>query len=112
MVGQAREGTPDKTGAELRMMVRSQCSINHPGHHAGAHTTRVNHEAHAIRNQQGMRPAHTRPPEWGGVRSERPGHRVEDQGTWASRTRKRSEAGCGWPQRPMESSDPTQHAKE
>ena len=28
----------------------------------------------------------------------RPGQRVEEQGTWASRTRKRSEAGCGQPE--------------
>ena len=36
--------------------------------------------------------------EWHGGGSEWPGHRVEEQGTWASRTRKRSEAGCGRPE--------------
>ena len=35
--------------AEPRMTAWSQCSVKHPGHHAGAHTTGVNHEAHATR---------------------------------------------------------------
>ena len=78
--------------------MRSQCSANHPGHHAGAHATRVNHEAHAARNQQGTRPAHARPTEWRSVCGGRQGQRVEEQGTWASHTRKCSEAGCGWPE--------------
>ena len=60
----------------------------------GAHATR---EAHATRNQQGARPAHVRPTELGTVGGGRPGQRVEEQGTWASRTRKRSEAGYGRP---------------
>ena len=34
----------------------------------------------------------------GGVCGGRPGQRMEEQGTWASRTRKRSEAGCGRPE--------------
>ena len=79
-------------------MARSQCSVNHPGHHAGAHATRVNHEVHATRNQQGTRPAHARPMEWGSGCGGQPEQCVEEQGTWASRTRKRSEAGCGWPE--------------
>ena len=33
--------------------MRSQCSVKHPGHHAGAHGTRVNHEVYATRNQEG-----------------------------------------------------------
>ena len=55
-------------------------------------------DAHATRNQQGTRPAHARPTEWGSVRGGWPGQRVEKQGTWASRTPKHSEAGCGWPE--------------
>ena len=47
---------------------------------------------------QGTRPAHARPTEWGRVRGGRPGQRVVEQGTWASRTRKRSKAGCGRPE--------------
>ena len=47
--------------------------------------------------QQGARPAHARPTEWGSVCGG-PGQRVEEQGTWASRTRKHSEAGCGRPE--------------
>ena len=77
------------------MTARSQCSVNHPGHHAGAHATRVNHEAHATRNQQGTRPTHVRPTEFGSVCGGRPGQRMEEQGTWASRARQRSEAGGG-----------------
>ena len=60
--------------------------------------TWVNHEAHTGRNQQGTRPAHVRPAELGSVRGGRPEQRVEEQGTWASCTRKRSEAGCGQPE--------------
>ena len=44
------------------------------------------------------RPAHARPTEWGGVRGGRPGQLVEEQGTWASHTGKRSEAGGGRPE--------------
>ena len=52
----ARQGKepPIKAGwAEPRTIARSQCSVKHPEHHAGAHATRVNHEVHATRNQQG-----------------------------------------------------------
>ena len=55
-------------------------------------------DGHTTRNQQGTRPAHPRPTEWGSIRGGRLGQRVEKQGTWASRTRKRSEAGCGRPE--------------
>ena len=65
---------------------------------AGAHATRINHEAHATRNQQGTRHAHARPTEWGSVCGGRPEQRVEEQGTWLSRTRKCSEAGGGRPE--------------
>ena len=51
MVGQAKPGR-----AEPRTTARSQCSANHPGHYAGAHATRVKHEAHVTRNQQGTPP--------------------------------------------------------
>ena len=68
------------------------------GYLAGAHATHVNHEVHATRNQQGMCPAHAQPAEWGIVRGGRPGQCVEEQGTWAPHTRKRSEAGCGRPE--------------
>ena len=44
--------------------------------------------AHATRNQQGTHPAHARPTEWGSVCGGRLGQRVEEQGTWASRTEK------------------------
>ena len=73
-------------------------SAAYRGHRAGAHASRVNHGSHATRNQQGTCPAHAPPAEWGSVRGGRPGHRVEEQGTWASGTRKRSEAGCGRPE--------------
>ena len=92
MVGQVREGTPDKTG------VGRSKDVQHPGHRAGEHATHVNHEAHVTRNQQGTHPVHARPTEWGSVRGGRPGQRVEEQGTWASRTRKHSQAGCGRPE--------------
>ena len=95
----ARQGKePPTKPAEPRTTARSLCGVNHPGHHAGAHATRVNHEAHATRKQQGTRPAHARPMEWGSVCGGQPGQRVEEQGTWASRTRKRSGAGCGRPE--------------
>ena len=48
--------------------------------------------------QQGMRPAQARPTKWGSVCGGRPGQCVEEQGTWASHTRKHSEAGCGRPE--------------
>ena len=56
----AKQGNepPTTPGCEPRTTARSQYSVNHPGHHAGTHTTRVNHETHATRNQQGTRPAH------------------------------------------------------
>ena len=41
---------------------------------------------------------HARPTEWGSVCGGRPGQRVEEQGTWASRTRKLSQARCGRPE--------------
>ena len=44
------------------------------------------------------RPVHVQPMEWGSVCGGRPGQRVEEQGAWALRTRKRSEAGCGRPE--------------
>ena len=104
----ARQGKepPTKPGwAEPRTTARSQCNVNHPGHRAGAHATRVNHdgahaprEAHDICNQQGTRPAHERPTEWVSVCGGRPGQHVEPQGTWASHTQKRSETGCGRPE--------------
>ena len=72
------------------------------GHHAGTHTTRVNHngahatrEAHATRDHQGTRHAHARPTKWWSAWVGRPVKRVEEWGTWASRTRKRSDAGGG-----------------
>ena len=97
----ARQGKepPTKPGwAERRATVWSQCSVKHPGHRAGAHATRVNHEVHATRNQQGTRPAHARPNEWGSVPGGRPGQHMEEQSTWVSCTRKHSEAGCGRPE--------------
>ena len=81
-------------GVEPRTTARSQCSVKHPGHRAGAHATRVNREAHATRNRQGTRPAHTRPTEPGSVRGGQPGQRAEE----ASRTRNRGEACCGRPE--------------
>ena len=94
------KGPPTKLGrADPRTTPRSQCSVKHPGHRAGAHATRVNHDGtYATRNQQGTRPVHAQPTERGSVCGGWPGQRVEEQGTWASRTRKCSEAGCGWPE--------------
>ena len=44
-----------------------KCGANHPRHHTGVHVTGVNHKgAHATRNHQGARHAHTRPAEWWG----------------------------------------------
>ena len=78
--------------------------VNHPGHHAGARATRVNHngarvtrDAHATRDRQGARRAHARPMEWWSAGCGRPVQRAEAWGTWASRTRKRGEAGGGRP---------------
>ena len=48
--------------------------------------------------QQRTRAAQARATEWGSVCGGWPGQRVEEQGTWASRTPKRSEAGCGRPE--------------
>ena len=39
-----------------------------------------------------------RDPRSGSVCGGQPGQRMEEQGTWASRTRKHSEAGCGRPE--------------
>ena len=98
----ARQAKGPPTG---RTKARSRSSVNHPGHHAGTHATCENHdvahttcEEHATRNPQGTRRAHTRPAEWGSVCGGRPGQCVEEQSTWASRTRKRSEADCGRPE--------------
>ena len=77
---------------------RGRGSVKHPGHQAGVHATRVNHEAHATRNQQGTRPARARPMEWGSECGGRPGQRVEEQGTWASHTQKHSDADRGRPE--------------
>ena len=86
-------GPPTKPWtAEPRTTAWSQYSVNHPGHHAGAQPTRVNH------NRQGTHPAHARPTEWGSVCGGRLGQCVEEQDTWASHTRKRSEAGFGRPE--------------
>ena len=94
----ARQGKEPETKpgwAEPRTTV--WCNVTHPGHRASAHATCVNHEAHANRNQQGTRPTHTQPTEWGCVRGGWLGQRVDEQGTWASHKRKRSEASCGQP---------------
>ena len=93
--GKGRNLQQNRGRAEPRTTVRSQCSVNHPGHHAGVHATRIDHEAHATRNQQRRRPAHAQPTEWGSVCGGRPGQRVEHQGTWASRTRKCNETQGG-----------------
>ena len=94
VVGHEREGTSNKPGwAEPRMTARPPCSVNHPGHHAGAHATRVNHNgAHATRNHQGARHAHARPREWWSARDGRPGQCAEEWGTRGSHTRNRGEA--------------------
>ena len=96
---------PTKPGrAEPRTTAQPLCSVNHLGHHAGAHTTRVNHngahatrEAHTTRDHQGTRDAHVRPTEWWSAWGGWPVQRVEEWGTWASRTQKRSDTGCGRP---------------
>ena len=88
-----------RKGKEPRTTARPPCSVNHPGHHAGAHATRVNqNEAHATRDHQGTRHAHARPTVWWSAGGGRAVRRLEEWGIWASRTRKRSEAGCGRPE--------------
>ena len=97
---------PTKPGwAEPRTTARPPCSVNHLGHHAGAHATRVNHngahatrEAHATRDHQGTRHAHARPTEWWSAWGGWPVQCVEEWSTWASRAWKRSDAGCGRPE--------------
>ena len=97
----ARKGKepPTKPGcSEPRTTARPPCSVNHPGHHAGAHATRVNHNgAHATHDRQGARHAHARPMEWWSAGCGRPVQRAEEWGTWASRTRNCGEAGGGRP---------------
>ena len=86
-VGWARKGKepPTKPGwAEPRPTARPPCSVNRPGHHAGAHATR---------DQQGARRAHARPMEWWGA-----------GGVDGRYNPRRSGA-------PTKRSDPTQHAK-
>ena len=68
MLGQAREGTPDKTGVG-RTKDDGAVTVQRKAPGTGAHATRVNHEAHATRNQQGTCPAHARPTERGSVRN-------------------------------------------
>ena len=64
--GKGRNPRQNRGWAEPRTAARSQCSVKHPGHCAGAHATRVNH------SQQGTRPADARPAEWGSVCGGRP----------------------------------------
>ena len=110
---------------------RSQCSVNHPGHHAEQGTwasrTRKRSEAGCGRPEDGgVRTAKTvkRPPQqpaqpqyakyWAPLMRKRhilplpaqPRHTNH----WAPRTRKQHQQEHR-PQRPTESSDPTQHAK-
>ena len=68
MVGQERQGTSEQTGVgKTKDDGAAPCSVNHPGHHAGAHATRVNlNGAHATCDHQGARHA-TRDPRTGGA---------------------------------------------
>ena len=92
----------DPGWAEPRTTARPPCSVNHPGHHACIRATRVNQngahairEAHATRDHQGTRRAHSRPTEWWSAWGGWPVQCMGEWGTWASRTRKRGEAGGG-----------------
>ena len=104
----ARHGKepPTKPGwAEPRTTARSQSSVNHPGHHAGAHASHVNHDgAHASQYAN----------YWAPLTRKRhiPPHPAQPRHTndWAPRTRKRHQREHR-PQRPSDRSDPTQHAK-
>ena len=83
--------------AEPRTMVRPPGSVNHPGHHTGAH---------AACNHQGVRHTHARPTEWWGAcapcagqhggeaHGGPPGRRMEGWKCWAACTRKCGK-GCG-----------------
>ena len=123
---------PTKPGwAERRMTVRSQCSVNYPGHRAEQGTwgsrTRKHREAGCGRPEDGgVWTAKTvkRPPQhpaqhqcdnyWAPLTRKRHilPHPAQPQHTnhWAPWTRKRHQQEHR-PQRPTESSDPTQHAK-
>ena len=80
---EGRNPQQNRGWADPRTTARSQCSVKHPGHRAGAHATHVTHEAHAACNRRGTRPAHARPTEWGSGCGGRPGQRVQEQSTWA-----------------------------
>ena len=94
VVGQEREGTPDKTGpGKTKDDGPATVQRKSGGTPCSAHATRVNHngahatcEVHAIRDRQGARHAHTRPMEWWSAGCGRPVQSAEEWGTWASRT--------------------------
>ena len=92
MVGQAREGTSDKTGVgRTKDYGAVTVQRKSPG-------TPCRRARHLCQPQPTRNPAHARPTEWGSVCGGWPGQRVEEQGACASRTRKRSEARCGRPE--------------
>ena len=67
-----------------------------PSRAGGCYSIRGRSEAQATHDhQQGTRPAQVRPTEWWSVCGGRPGQCVEEHGTRASGTWKRSEAGWG-----------------
>ena len=110
-----RSGGPGK-GRNLRQNRGGQSQGRRRGHCAAYITrdtiTRVNHniahatrEAYAARGRQGARHAHARPIEWWGAGCGQPVQCGQEWGTWASRTRKRGEAGGGRPLRGGVSND-------
>ena len=123
---------PTKPGwAEPRMTARSQCSVRHPGHHAeqgtGGSRTRKHRETGSGRSEDGgvgtaktvkrprQQPAQPQYANyWAPLTRKRHilPHPAQPQHTnhWAPRTQKRHQQEHR-PQRPTESSDPTQHAK-
>ena len=106
----ATTGAPEAFGGATSVQRGSGTRGANPGAHAARHlcsstlrgpcaqwATTGAPDAHATRNQQGTRPAHARPTEYGSVGGGWPGQCVEKHGTWASCTRKHSKAGCGRP---------------
>ena len=99
--GRKEKEPPTKPGwANPRTTARPPCSVNRPGHHAGARATRVNQngahatrKAHATRGHQGARHAHARPTEWWSAGGGRPVQQAEHNprfaNYWAPLTHKR-----------------------
>ena len=90
---------PRGGGGGLAGLASQPCCYRVPGqpllkrHQVGG----VSHGPDGLFAQQEREPIRGRPAVRGKTYGGRPGQRVEEQGTWASRTRKHSEAGYGRP---------------